>query len=65
MTTYDPRSLKAEEFINDEEILASLAYGEEKKHDRELISQILAKAAAFKGLTHREAAVLMACVCPT
>ena len=64
MTTYDPRSLKAEEFINDEEILASLAYGEEKKHDRELISQILAKAAAFKGLTHREAAVLMACDLP-
>ena len=64
MTKYDPRSLAAEEFINDEEILASLAWGEEKKHDRALIAEILQKACSFKGLTHREAAVLMACDLP-
>ena len=61
---YDPRSMKAEDFINDEEIQASLAYGEEHKHDRELIDGILAKAMAFKGMTHRECAVLMACDLP-
>ena len=61
---YDPRSLKAEEFINDEEIQASLAYGEEHKHDTALIDSILEKASAFKGMTHREAAVLMACDLP-
>ena len=64
MTKYDPRSLAAEEFINDEEILASLARGEEKKRDRALIAEILQKACSFKGLTHREAAVLMACDLP-
>ena len=64
MTKYDPRSLAAEEFINDEEILASLAWGEEKKRDRALIAEILQKACSFKGLTHREAAVLMACDLP-
>lgn len=61
---YDPRSLNAEEFINDEEILASLAYGEEHKHDTALIEEILHQAAQFKGLTHRQAAVLMACDLP-
>ena len=55
---YDPRSLKAEDFINHEEIEASLAYGEENKHNRELIDQILNKAMTYKGMTHREAAVL-------
>ena len=57
---YDPRSHRAEEFINDEEIRASLAYGEENKNNAELIDQILAKALTFKGLTHRETAVLLA-----
>lgn len=61
---YDPRSLKAEDFINHEEIEASLAYGEENKHNRELIDQILNKAMTYKGMTHREAAVLLACDLP-
>lgn len=61
---YDPNSLKAEDFINDDEIKASLAYGEENKNNRELINSIMAKAASFKGLKHREAAVLMACDLP-
>ena len=61
---YDPRSLKAEDFINHEEIEASLAYGEENKNNRELIDAILNKAVAFKGMTHREAAVLLACDLP-
>lgn len=58
---YDPKSRCAEEFINDEEIQATLAYADEHKTDRELIEKLIAKAKEAKGLTHREAAVLLAC----
>lgn len=58
---YDPKSKVATEFISHEEIEASLAFAEEHKHDREYIQAALKKAEAFKGLTHREAAVLLAC----
>lgn len=58
---YDPHSRVAEEFINHEEILASLAYAEEKKNDLDYINALIDKAADFKGLTHREAATLLAC----
>ncbi len=61
---YDPKSRKASEFINHEEILDTLAYAEAHKHDVPLINEILDKAASFKGLTHREAAVLLACDLP-
>ena len=42
--SYDPKSLKAEEFINHEEILETLAYADANKHNRELIEEILEKA---------------------
>ena len=58
---YDPKSMKAEEFISHEEILETLAYADAHKNDRALIEQIIEKAAAYKGLTHREASVLLAC----
>lgn len=58
---YDVNSIHAEEFIDDGEILASLEYAEENKNNAELINAILEKAAERKGLTHREAAVLLAC----
>jgi 2-iminoacetate synthase len=58
---YDPKSMKAEEFIDHEEILESLAYADAHKTDRELIDQILEKARLRKGLTHREASVLLTC----
>ena len=58
---YDPKSKVATEFISHEEIEATLAFAEEHKHDREYIQAALQKAEAFKGLTHREAAVLLAC----
>jgi 2-iminoacetate synthase len=58
---YNPSSLKAEEFINHEEILETLAYSDTHKNDRELICQILEKAKKRKGITHREASVLLAC----
>ncbi|MBQ1684968.1 MAG: [Clostridia bacterium] len=72
MIKYDPKSLKAEEFINDEEIRATLAYAEEHKNDLELIDSIIEKARPVKkgngytcaGLSHREASVLLACEDP-
>ena len=61
---YNPKSLKAEEFISDEEIRETLAYADANKDNIELIDQILAKAKECKGLTHREASVLLACEMP-
>lgn len=61
---YDPKSLKAEEFISHEEITDTLAYAEENKSNIELIDKIIAKGGEQKGLSHREAAVLMACEIP-
>ena len=72
MAIYNPKSLKAEEFINDGEILDTLKYAEENKNNMELINSILEKARPQKngngcvcqGLTHREASVLLACEDP-
>ncbi|MBR5235870.1 MAG: [Clostridia bacterium] len=72
MAVYNKNSRKAEEFINHEEILATLAYAEEHKNDVELIDAILDKARPQKtetgvhceGLSHREASVLLACEIP-
>lgn len=72
MYKYDVKSLKAEEFINNEEILETLAYAEENKNNLELIRTILEKARPVKkdkgyvcnGLSHREASVLLACDIP-
>ena len=72
MPTYNPKSPKAEEFINDGEIKATLEYAEANKHNKELIDSILEKARPRKtddgwhcaGLTHREASVLLACDLP-
>lgn len=58
---YNPKSLKAEEFINDLEIRETLAFADENKDNLELIDSILEKAKERKGLSHREASVLLAC----
>ena len=58
---YDPKSMKAEEFIHHQEILDSLAYADVHKKDAALIDTILEKARLRKGLDHREASVLLAC----
>ncbi|MBE5934498.1 MAG: [FeFe] hydrogenase H-cluster radical SAM maturase HydG [Lachnospiraceae bacterium] len=58
---YNIMSAKAEEFIDDSEILSSIEYGKENKSNRELIKSILNKAREFKGLSHREAIVLLEC----
>lgn len=72
MAIYNPKSLKAEEFINDGEIRATLEYAEKNKRNVALIDEILEKARPKKkdngyvcsGLTHREASVLLACDIP-
>ena len=58
---YNPKSSKAEEFIDHQEILDTLTYADAHKADSELIDAILEKARQKKGLTHREASVLLAC----
>jgi len=58
---YNPKSSKAEEFISDEEILATLKYADDNKNNIELIDSIIDKAKLGKGLSHREASVLLAC----
>lgn len=58
---YDPKSSHAEEFIHHGEIEETLAYGEANRTNRELIDEILAKARERRGLTHREAMVLLDC----
>ena len=72
MAKYDPKSLLPEEFINGEEIRETLRYADENKHNVALIDEILEKARPVKkgngcycrGLTHREASVLLACDIP-
>ena len=61
---YNMKSMKAEEFINDEEILESLAYAKKNKDNQSLINEILEKAKKAKGISHKEAAVLMECDIP-
>jgi len=61
---YNPKSLKAEEFISHEEILDTLKYAEENKDNLALVDEILAKARLRQGLDHREASVLLACENP-
>lgn len=58
---YDPKSKIATEFIDHEEILATLEYADQNKSNKELINELIEKAKLCKGLTHREAAVLLAC----
>ena len=72
MAVYNPKSLIADEFINHEEILETLRYADENKHNVKLIDAILEKARPRRengvlhctGLTHREASVLLACDIP-
>lgn len=61
---YDVMSPKAEEFINDREILDTIAYAKENKSNRALIFSLLERAKDCKGLSHREAAVLLECDIP-
>ena len=61
MAKYDVKSSVAEEFINHEEILETIEYAKANKSNRELIFSLIKRAEDCKGLTHREASVLLAC----
>ncbi|MBR1636072.1 MAG: [Lachnospiraceae bacterium] len=61
---YDVNSPKAEDFISDEEIRECLAYAEQNKSNAALIDEILEKAAKMKGVSHKEAMVLLDCDIP-
>ncbi len=58
---YNAKSLCADEFINHEEILSTLAYADAHANDKAFVTTLLDKARKGKGLTHREASVLLAC----
>jgi 2-iminoacetate synthase len=58
---YNPKSFKAEEFISHEEVVETLEYAEKNKSNPQLIGSIIDKARLGKGLSHREASVLLAC----
>ena len=58
---YDVKSSLAEEFIDHGEILDTLRYAQQNKSNRPLIQGLLERAKDAKGLTHREAAVLLEC----
>ncbi len=61
MTTYNPKSSDPAEFINHEEIMETIDYGRRNAHNRSLIIETLEKARQAKGLSHREAFVLLSC----
>lgn len=61
---YDVKSKKATEFINHEEILETLDYARENKENRELVDSLIERARDCKGLSHREAALLLECEDP-
>ena len=58
---YDPKSLKASEFISHQEVLDTLEYASENRRNAELIDSIIQKARQRRGLSHREAAVQLDC----
>ena len=61
---YNPKSLKAEEFISHEEVMDTLKYADENKNNAALIDKVLTKARERKGLSHREALLLLDCDIP-
>ena len=62
---YNPKSSHTDDFINHDEILESLEEASRESKNKARVEAILEKGALCKGLTHREAAILMACEDPT
>ena len=61
---YNPKSLKADEFICHQEVLDTLAYADANKNNPKLIDEVLNKARERKGLSHRDAMILLDCDIP-
>lgn len=49
----------AEEFISDSEVIDSIQYGKDRALDSSYVKELLQKAKECKGLSHREASVLL------
>ncbi|MBO4940616.1 MAG: [FeFe] hydrogenase H-cluster radical SAM maturase HydG [Clostridia bacterium] len=64
MAVYNPKSSVAEEFINHQEILDTIEYAKQNKSNRDLVFSLIKRAEDCKGLSHREAAVLLECDIP-
>ena len=58
---YNPSSTHADEFIDHAEVLETLDLAARESGNRARVLEILEKAARCKGLSHREAAILMDC----
>ncbi len=58
---YQPNSPVAAKFIDHQEILDTLEFASKNKSNRALLVQLIEKAAQCKGLTHREATLLLEC----
>ena len=58
---YNPLSTHACEFIDHDEVLRSLEEAVRESRNPARVNAILEKAALCKGLTHREAAILLEC----
>ncbi len=58
---YNPKSKIAEEFISHDEIFSTLEWARANRSNRELIESLIERAADCKGLSHREAALLLEC----
>lgn len=56
---YDVKSMEANEFIDHGEVLESIEQGKKLVRDKDEVDRILEKVSQYKGLTHREAAVLL------
>ena len=61
---YDIMSPRAVDFIDDTEIRETLAFAEQNKNNAALVDEIIEKARAAKGISHREALVLLDCELP-
>lgn len=61
MIKYQVNSPRADEFIHDGEIMATLEYAKQHRNDIAMVDEILARAAERKGLSHRDAALLLEC----
>ncbi|MBO5805922.1 MAG: [FeFe] hydrogenase H-cluster radical SAM maturase HydG [Tidjanibacter sp.] len=58
---YKPESGVAEEFISDGEIVETIEFARANRANRALIEPLIERAEDCKGLTHREAALLLEC----
>ena len=61
---YDPKSPRAVDFIDDQEIKATLSFAEANCNNREMIEKIIERAEDCRGLSHREALLLLDCKIP-